>query len=161
MASYVEGALIAGEKILHHGRVSWWAVWHLLLAGVVLLIGVVGMVFLIWGWNLLLAGVVLLVGVVGIVFLIWAWIRVKSTELAITNKRVIAKFGFISRNTMEIAIQKVESIQVRQTLVGRMLDFGTLIVSGTGTSHAPIPSISNPMAFRRAFLEAQEGAIKN
>jgi uncharacterized membrane protein YdbT with pleckstrin-like domain len=137
MTSYVEGTLIAGEKILHQGRVSWWAVWHLLLAGVVLL-----------------------PVAIGLVFLVWAWIRVKSTELAITNKRVIAKFGFISRNTIEIAIRKVESIQVQQSLLGRMLDFGTLIVSGTGTSHAPIPSISDPMAFRRAFLEAQEGSIR-
>ena len=134
MASYVEGALITGEKVLHSGRVSWWSVWHLLLAGVLLL-----------------------PFVVGLVFLAWAWIRVTSTELAITNKRVIAKFGFISRNTMEIAVQKVESIQVQQSLMGRMLDFGTLIISGTGTSHAPIPSISDPMAFRRAFLEAQDG----
>ena len=135
MASYVEAALIPGEKILYQGRVSWWSVWHLLLGGVLLL-----------------------VFVVGLVFLIWAWIRVKSTELAITNKRVIAKFGFITRNTMEINIQKVESIQVQQSLMGRMLDYGTLIVSGTGSSHAPIPSISDPMAFRRAFVEAQEGS---
>lgn len=137
MASYIEGALIAGEKVLHQGRVSWWAVWHLLLLGVVLL-----------------------PVVIGVVFLAWAWIRVKSTELAITDKRVIAKFGFISRNTMEIGVQKVESIQVQQSFLGRLLDFGTLIVSGTGTSHAPIPSISDPMAFRRAFLEAQERSIK-
>ena len=134
MASYVEGALIEGEKVLHSGRVSWWSVWHILLGGLLLL-----------------------PIVVGLVFLVWAWIRVTSTELAITNKRVIAKFGFISRNTMEIAVQKVESIQVQQSLMGRMLNFGTLIISGTGTSHAPIPSISDPLAFRRAFLEAQEG----
>ncbi len=138
MASYVEGTLIAGEKILHQGRVSWWSVWHLLLFGVLLL--VVG---------------------IGIGFFIWAWIRVKSTELAITNKRVIAKFGFVSRNTVEIAIPKVESIQVQQSMMGRMLDYGTLVISGTGTSHAPIPSIADPLAFRRAFLEAQEAAQKS
>jgi len=137
MASYVEGALIAGERILHQGRVSWWSVWHLIVFGVLLL--VVG---------------------VGLVLLAWAWIRVKSTELAITNKRVIAKFGFVSRNTVEIAIPKVESIQVQQSMMGRMLDYGTLVISGTGTSHAPIPSIADPLAFRRAFLEAQEAAQK-
>ena len=138
MASYVEGTLITGEKILHQGRVSWWSVWHLLFFGVLLL--VVG---------------------VGVGFFIWAWIRVKSTELAITNKRVIAKFGFVSRNTVEIAIPKVESIQVQQTMMGRMLDYGTLVISGTGTSHAPIPCIADPLAFRRAFLEAQEAAQKS
>jgi uncharacterized membrane protein YdbT with pleckstrin-like domain len=137
MASYVEGALIQGEKILHQGRVSWWAVWHLIALGVLLL--VVG---------------------IGLVFLAMAWIRVKSTELAITNKRVIAKFGFISRSTVEIAIPKVESIQVEQSLMGRLLDYGTLVISGTGTAHAPIPSIADPLAFRRSFLEAQEASLK-
>ncbi len=61
MASYLEDALIAGETILHQGRVSWWSVWHLLAVGVILL-----------------------PVAVGVVFLAWAWIRVKSTELAIT-----------------------------------------------------------------------------
>ena len=137
MSSYVEGVLIPGEKVMHQGRVSWWSVWHLLALGLLLL-----------------------PVVIGLVFLVMAWIRVHTTELAITNKRVIAKFGFISRNTMEISIQKVESIQVHQSLMGRMLDYGTLVISGTGTSHAPIPSISDPMAFRRAFVEAQEGTLK-
>ena len=137
MSSYVEGVLIPGEKVMHQGRVSWWSVWHLLALGLLLL-----------------------PVVIGLVFLVMAWIRVHTTELAITNKRVIAKFGFISRNTMEISIQKVESIQVHQSLMGRMLDYGTLVISGTGTSHAPIPSISDPMAFRRAFVEAQEGVLK-
>jgi uncharacterized membrane protein YdbT with pleckstrin-like domain len=137
MASYIEGALIQGERVIHQGRVSWWAVWHLLFFGV--LLAVIG---------------------VGLVMIAMAWIRVKSTELAITNKRVIAKFGFITRDTMEISINKVESISVQQTLMGRMLDYGTLIISGTGTSAAPIPSIADPLAFRKAFLEAQEISAK-
>jgi uncharacterized membrane protein YdbT with pleckstrin-like domain len=133
MSSYVEEALVAGERVIHQGRLSLWSVWHLLLLGVVLL--VVG---------------------VGLAFLIIAYIRIKSTEVAVTTKRLIVKHGFVRRNTVEINLSKVESIQVDQNVLGRMLNFGTLMISGTGTSHAPIDGIADPMAFRKAFIEAQE-----
>ena len=134
MASYVEGALVEGERIVHAGRISAWALWHLIGLGIILLP--------LFG--------------VGLVFLIIAYVRYQSTELAVTTKRVIVKHGFIRRQTVEINLSKVESIQVDQGFLGRMLNFGTLIVAGTGTSHAPLVGIADPMAFRRAFIEAQD-----
>ena len=92
----------------------------------------------------------------GWIFLVLAYIRYKTTELAITSRRVIAKFGFISRRTVEINISKVESIQVDQGILGRIFNYGTLVISGAGDPQAPIPGISDPMAFRRAFIEAQD-----
>ncbi|MFO1254021.1 MAG: PH domain-containing protein, partial [Inhella sp.] len=92
----------------------------------------------------------------GLVFLVAAYIRYKSTELAVTNKRIIVKHGFISRQTIEINLNKAESIQVDQGVLGRLFDFGTLVISGTGTSHAPLTGIAEPMAFRKAFIEAQD-----
>ena len=74
----------------------------------------------------------------------------------ITNKRVIAKFGFISRRTVEIKLSKVESMQVDQGIFGRMLDYGSLVVSGAGNPQAPIPGISDPIPFRTRFMEIQE-----
>jgi hypothetical protein len=53
-------------------------------------------------------------------------------------------------------LSKVESIQVEQGVLGRLFDFGTLIVSGTGASHAPLTGIAEPMGFRKAFIEAQD-----
>jgi uncharacterized membrane protein YdbT with pleckstrin-like domain len=85
-----------------------------------------------------------------------AYIRYKTTELAITNKRVIAKSGFVSRHTIELNINRVESLQVSQSLLGRMFNFGTLIISGGGNPQAPITGISNPLEFRKAFTEAQD-----
>jgi uncharacterized membrane protein YdbT with pleckstrin-like domain len=96
----------------------------------------------------------------GLILLVVAWIRRKSTELAITNKRVIAKFGFVSRDTIEINLQKIETVQVHQTVRGRMLNYGTIMIAGGGTPQEPIPGVADPMAFRRAFLEAQEKALK-
>ena len=136
MTSYVEGALVKDEKIVHVGHISLWSLSHLFALGIVLLPA--------FG--------------IGLIFLVVAYVRYKTTELAITSKRVIAKFGFISRRTVEININKVESIQVDQGILGRVFNDGTLVISGAGDPQAPIPGISEPMAFRRAFIEAQDQA---
>ena len=136
MTSYVEGALVKDEKIVHVGNVSLWSLWHLIVFGV-LLLPAVGL---------------------GLVLLIMAYVRYKTTELAITTKRVIVKVGFIRRSTVEININKVESIQVDQEILGRMFNFGTLVIAGAGNPQAPIVGISSPMEFRKAFIEAQEQA---
>jgi uncharacterized membrane protein YdbT with pleckstrin-like domain len=136
MTSYVEDALVSGERVVHQGHLSLWSVWHLLALGLVLLPA--------FG--------------LGLVFWLIAYVRIKSTELAVTSRRLIVKHGFIRRSTVEINIGKVESIQVDQQVLGRLFNFGTLIISGTGTSHAPIAGIADPMAFRKAFIEAQDGA---
>ncbi len=133
MASYIEGALIENEKVIHVGHVSLWSLTHLLFLGVVLLpIGI------------------------GVIFLIAAFIRYRSTELAITNRRVIAKFGFVSRRTIELNLGKIEGIEVSQTVLGRMLDYGSLTMSGVGSLKEPIHGISHPLEFRRAFMSALE-----
>ncbi len=134
MVSYVEGALAKDEQIVHIGHISLWSLWHLILLGVVLLPA--------FG--------------IGLIPLAIAYVRYKSTELAVTTRRVIVKTGFVSRQTVEINLNKVESIQVNQGVLGRMLDFGTLVVAGTGTSHEPIAGISRPIEFRKAFIEAQD-----
>ena len=134
MASYVEGALVKDEKIVHVGHISLWSLSHLILLGLITL-PLVGIGLIFWGI---------------------AFVRYKTTELAITNRRVIAKFGFVSRRTVELNINKVESIQVDQGVLGRIFNYGTLMIAGTGSSQAPIVGISSPMDFRRAFIEAQD-----
>ncbi len=107
----------------------------------------------------MILGLVLLIAIVGVVFLIAAWIKVRSTELAITNKRVIAKFGFVKRDTIEINLNQVEALRVEQTFLGRMLNYGTIIVSGTGGALDPFPDIADPLVFRRKFMEATDRPI--
>ena len=129
--SYIDDSLVEGEVLVHRARVSWWSQFPL--------------VFL---------GILTLIAVIGLVFLVWAWIRVRSTELAITNRRIIAKFGFVKRHTVEINLEKVESLRVEQGVWGRILNFGTIFISGSGSSVAPIPNIADPLVFRRKFMEA-------
>jgi len=129
--SYIDESLIEGEAILHRARVSWWS-----------------------QFGFVLLGILLLVVVVGLFFLIYAWIQVRSTEIAITNRRVIAKFGFVKRHTVEINLDKVEALRVEQGFLGRILNYGTILISGAGTSVAPMPDIADPLVFRRKFMEA-------
>lgn len=134
MGRYVESALTKGEKVIYEGKTSIWSLLPLILLGL-LTLGIFGL---------------------GLLFWVAAAIRYFSTELAITNKRVIAKFGFISRTTIEINIQKIESIQVNQGILGRIFNFGSIVVSGAGNPQAPVPGISSPLNFRREFLNTQE-----
>jgi uncharacterized membrane protein YdbT with pleckstrin-like domain len=136
MASFIKGALIPGEKILYEGHISLWHLVPLMLLGAALLV--------VFG--------------IGLIFWLIAFIRYKTTELVITSKRVVAKFGFISRNTVEINIHKIESIQVHQDMLGRIFNYGSLIIAGAGTPQEAIPGISNPMEFRRVVMEAQDQA---
>jgi uncharacterized membrane protein YdbT with pleckstrin-like domain len=129
--SYIDDSLIAGETVIHRARVSWWS-----------------------QFGLVLLGIVTLVVVIGLFFLAAAWIKVRSTEIAITNRRVIAKFGFIKRHTVEINLDKVEALKVEQGFLGRILNYGTIFISGAGTSVAPIANIADPLVFRRKFMEA-------
>ena len=146
MARYIDGALIRDESVIYTGTLSLWSLAPMILIGIfITMIGV------------MLANATI---AIGLAFFLVAFIRYKTTELAITNKRVIAKFGFISRTTIEINIQKIESIQVHQGILGRIFNFGSLVVSGAGNPQAPIPGISNPLNFRRVFMETQDIGTK-
>jgi uncharacterized membrane protein YdbT with pleckstrin-like domain len=134
--SYIDESLIEGEVIVHRARLTWWA-----QAGLIIL------------------GILLLIAVVGLFFLIAAWVRMKSTEIAITNKRIIAKFGFISRRTVEINLDKVEALRVEQSVWGRFFNYGTVLISGTGSTVDPIANIADPLVFRRKFMEATDRPI--
>ncbi len=134
MASYVENTLIANEKIVYEAKISIWSLLPSIFIGFILLF--------FYG--------------IGLIVWLLAYLRYTSTELAITNKRVIAKFGFISRKTVELNLTKVESLQVNQGILGRIFNFGTLVISGAGNPQAPIPGISNPMIFRKEFMEFQD-----
>lgn len=135
MGSYVESVLSSGETVEHEAKISVWSMLPLIILGV--------LTVPLYGF--------------GLIFLLVAFIRYKTTELAVTNKKIIAKFGFIRRDTIELLLHKVESIQVKQSLFGRILNYGSIIVSGAGNPQAPVPGISNPVEFRRRFMDIQEG----
>jgi uncharacterized membrane protein YdbT with pleckstrin-like domain len=136
MASYVDGVLMKDESVVYRGKITLWSLSFLFIVGFLLLP--------FFG--------------IGLLFWLAAFIRYKTTELAVTNKRVIAKFGFISRHTIELNLNKVESVQVKQGIFGRIFNYGSLVISGAGNPQAPIPGISEPMKFKNMLTETQDNA---
>ena len=76
-----------------------------------------------------------------------------TSEFAITNKRVIVKEGLVYRDTLELNLQRVESVSVDQSLVGRMLGYGTITIIGTGGTREMFHRIAHPLEFRKAVQE--------
>ena len=76
-----------------------------------------------------------------------------TSEFAVTNKRVIMKVGLIRRETLELNLQRIESVNVDQSLMGRLLGYGTVTIIGTGGTREPFPRIAHPLEFRKAVQE--------
>lgn len=76
-----------------------------------------------------------------------------SDEFVITNRRVIVKTGLISRKTFEMNHSKIESINVDQGILARILGYGTIIIVGSGGTREIFPKIKNPLEFRKKFQE--------
>lgn len=132
MSSYVDNVLIKDEVVIYRGRLTLWAFFWWIFFGF-LLLAAFGLGLLLW---------------------LYVWIVYRSTELAVTNKRIIVKTGLIQRNTMEMFLEKVESIQVDQGVMGRLFDFGSITLSGTGGDKSPVNNVSQPLEFRKAFMTA-------
>jgi uncharacterized membrane protein YdbT with pleckstrin-like domain len=144
--SYIEKNLMNGENILYRARLHWvvffWPViWF-----------VVAIVFFSRGGD-----VAVTVGrifiLIGIAKAISSYISFSTSEFAVTNQRVIAKVGFIRRNSLEVLLGKIEAIQVNQDILGRILGYGSITVSGTGGTRDPFHNISNPLELRRKIQE--------
>jgi uncharacterized membrane protein YdbT with pleckstrin-like domain len=148
LASYVESIVGSGERILYVGKVSLFAILPALVGGALLIVVGAGLSVV----NPLAA----LIAVAGIVWLAVGLIRRASTELAVTDRRVIAKFGFIRRSTVELNIAKIESVRVEQSVLGRIFNYGSVFVTGTGSTMDPIPFIAKPIAFRQAVQSATD-----
>jgi uncharacterized membrane protein YdbT with pleckstrin-like domain len=84
---------------------------------------------------------------------IYPYLVSKFSEFGITNKRLIIKTGILSRKTLELNLSKIESVNVNQSLLGRMLGYGSIGVIGTGGTKEYFVSIKNPLEFRRKFQE--------
>jgi uncharacterized membrane protein YdbT with pleckstrin-like domain len=91
--------------------------------------------------------------VIAFVVILYGIAKRNSTEMAVTNRRVLIKWGLGSRRTLEIVLAKVESISVSETVLGRMLGYGTVIVRGTGGTPEPVVLIARPNEFRRSVYE--------
>lgn len=147
--NYVEKVLQPDETVLHSARLHWF----IYLKAVLLLILALVCVVLASGSNAPGIAIPLWIGA-AVLGIIGAWsglvafIRQATTELALTDRRVIYKTGLFKRHTMEMNRSKVETVGVDQSVLGRLLNYGTVIVRGTGGSFEPIRQIEDPLTFR-------------
>ena len=155
--SYVEQSLGEGEVVRHVAHKHWVIfvvpVFQLLVGLVLVGIGYKISDLWVWlGWLMRVLG--LIVVVFGALHLLGAWLTRVTTELAVTNRKVIGKWGLISRRTIEQRLDKVNSIEVEQTILGRILGYGTVEVRGSGVTMTPLRMIADPLTFRRRVEDA-------
>lgn len=157
---YISNNLMPEEEIIYFGYVHWFIFVPGLtqfLVGISVLVSIsligtdtVQEIDYLNGFGFVVG---LLLILVALISLVGALIRKTSTELAVTTKRVITKVGFIRRETVELNHNKVESFAVKQSLFGRLFNFGTIAIIGTGGGTNTIRDIDSPLEFRRQAVK--------
>jgi uncharacterized membrane protein YdbT with pleckstrin-like domain len=153
--SYVQKHLIDGETIIYETQLHW----VVLIGPVVLalLFGLTGVgLFLLSGRTMpdqtgahqALIGLGAAFLAVALIFIIRGVLMRSATEMTVTNKRVFVKVGLAARRTVELLLSRVESIGVEESVMGRMLGFGTVIIHGTGGTPEFFNMIAHPLEFR-------------
>jgi membrane protein YdbS with pleckstrin-like domain len=140
---YIEDTLMPGEQVRWRSRLHWIIFFWPIIFGGFSLLGIMGRQE---GSSAAMLPLLLLT-------ITWAFIAAVNrqvSEFAVTNRRVLIKTGLIRRTTIEIFLTKIESVQVQQSILGRGLDYGTILVGGTGGSHSRFHKIEAPLDFRRA-----------
>jgi hypothetical protein len=154
--SYVEANLVPGETVIYQTRLHWIVMLGHLVVGC-LLLALPGVLLLYYALTqtgidsralhtMEAGGITLLVCGMGAVLMGMA--RRSATEMAVTNRRVVIKTGLASRKTIEMLLNKVESIEVSETAPGRILGYGSIVVIGTGGTPEPFHKVAHPLEFR-------------
>lgn len=134
MSNYVSNSLSNEESILFETKVHWFSFIPILILALFL--------------GAMSKGI-------GLLLILLPAIRFFTSEMAITSKRVIAKYGWFGNHILELNLSKIESVAVNQGILGKMLGFGTIIVIGTGGTKQPFLTIAHPHEFRRALMDEQ------
>ena len=136
--SYVREVLQPGEEIRFRTNVHW------LVYLPAMVMFALGIVFASWYTAAASQHLMLL--------FIPAWLKRFGTEIAVTDRRVIYKTGLVQRDTTEINMAKIESVDVSQSILCRVFDFGTLTIRGTGETIEALRNIASPLQFRNAIM---------
>lgn len=142
--SYVQKVLQPGEELRYQAAIHWVTYLH----GTAWLLAALIVWFIVpasWREGYVVTAVVIILVACGMFLLARAWFNAWITEIAVTNRRVIYKRGFISRTTAEMQMDKIESVEVDQSILGRILDYGKVTVLGTGVGTG-LEKIKEPIA---------------
>ena len=149
MGRYIDDILQPGEKVLYSTNAHWIfylpaiAAW--IVAGALL---VLSRATTTEGLTLLCLSASAVVALAALYWMAKAWFHRWTTETDVTNLRVVHKTGFIKRRTFEMSLDKVESVDVNQSILGRLLNYGNVTVRGVGEGAETIATIASPLDFR-------------
>jgi uncharacterized membrane protein YdbT with pleckstrin-like domain len=147
--SYVQRVLQPGERVRHISSIHWIVYWPgvavALLAVVAYLLSETRVLTGFWRYT------AYALAFVAVVLLFQQWFHWWVTEIAVTNQRVIYKKGLVRRQTNEMNMDKVESVQIDQSILGRMLDYGNVTMLGTGEGFETLRNIASPIELRNSI----------
>ncbi|HLZ04776.1 MAG TPA: PH domain-containing protein [Bradyrhizobium sp.] len=153
MARYIDEILQPGEKVLYSTNAHW--IFYLPAIGAwivaLILLIVSGLAAAVPALVLACLAAAAVVALIALYLTIKAWFHRWTTETDVTNMRVVHKTGFIKRRTFEMALDKVESVDVNQSILGRLLNYGDVTIMGVGEGRETISTIASPLAFRSAI----------
>ena len=152
MGRYIDEILQPGEKVLYSTNAHW--VFYLPAIGAWIVVFVLLILSRMTANDNLMMLCLAVAAVIALVALFWtvrSWFHRMTTETDVTNRRVVHKSGFIRRRTFEMALDKVESVDVHQSIMGRILNYGDVTIMGVGEGKEPILTIAEPLAFRNAI----------
>jgi uncharacterized membrane protein YdbT with pleckstrin-like domain len=154
--SYIKSTLMSDEKLTYLTKPHWMVFYPVILWVMIsifaLLVAKLHEQLFLFGTSFY--GLISLVSfVVTMYYAISALITYYASEYGITNKRVLMKTGFIRRDSLEVLLDRVESIYVEQSTLGRIFNYGTVVIAGTGGSKDPFYFIPAPLEFRRKVQE--------
>jgi uncharacterized membrane protein YdbT with pleckstrin-like domain len=148
--SYIDNNLLPGEQVIYRTYLHWIifakAVFWILIGLLVNYIITTYHFYFLYPYKTI---ILLVIFVIAIFYTLSAYITYVTSEYGVTNKRVIVKMGFIRRVTSENFLQQIENIQAQQSVLGRILGYGTIIIIGTGGTREPFDLIAKPLMFHR------------
>lgn len=145
---FIESNLIPNEEIVFRSKIHYFVYEPALLWSMTFLLM---MTLKLVGDNALVNILAFFSFVAAIATFVEAFILRHFTEIAITNQRMIVKKGFIKREVFEMPFSKIESVNVNQSIVGRLLDYGTIDVKGIGSGIDNLEMIEHPFVFRKSL----------
>jgi uncharacterized membrane protein YdbT with pleckstrin-like domain len=152
MGRYIDEILQPGEKVLYSTNAHWIFFWPAIAAWILavalfVLSGLIpqGPAVLVC-WSL-----AAIVAIFALYKTVTAWFHRWTTETDVTNFRIVHKTGFIQRRTFEMSLDKVESVDVNQTIMGRLMNYGDVTIMGVGEGKENISTIASPLAFRNSI----------
>jgi hypothetical protein len=160
---YIEASLVPGETVVYQTRLHWIVMLRHILLGLLLLAGSGALLSRLLNQprlgiareHLIEGGAAALL-VCGIVAIVAGMVRRNATEMAVTTRRVVIKQGLMNRKTIEMLLNKIETIEVSEPMAGRMFGYGSITMVGTGGTSEPFHKIAHPLQFRGAVQQQLE-----